>query len=144
MLLKSYCLAQFEPVWIIGTKFSTISIPGLWVFPCHDFRFLYWFLCSLPSFYSGDFWSIAMWWWMAWWLIPQTLIFKCATYAWIAPFIGALIRPVGSWIADKAGGSLVTQICSVIMIICAVQVQPTMQLAYPICYSPDNILCSSS
>lgn len=52
------------------------------------------------------------------------------TYAWIAPFIGALIRPVGGWIADKAGGSLVTQICSVIMIICAVGAAYYMQLAY--------------
>lgn len=52
------------------------------------------------------------------------------TYAWIAPFIGALIRPVGGWIADKAGGSLVTQICSVFMIICAVGAAYYMQLAY--------------
>jgi NNP family nitrate/nitrite transporter-like MFS transporter len=52
------------------------------------------------------------------------------TYAWIAPFIGALIRPVGGWIADKAGGSFVTQICSVIMIICAVGAAYYMQLAY--------------
>jgi len=38
------------------------------------------------------------------------------TYAWIGPFIGALIRPVGGWIADKMGGSIVTQIISVVMV----------------------------
>lgn len=37
-------------------------------------------------------------------------------YAWMAPFIGALIRPLGGWIADKMGGALVTQICSVVMV----------------------------
>jgi len=52
------------------------------------------------------------------------------TYAWIAPFIGALIRPVGGWIADKIGGSLVTQICSVVMVICALGAGYFMQLAY--------------
>ena len=26
------------------------------------------------------------------------------TYAWIGPFVGALIRPVGGWISDKVGG----------------------------------------
>lgn len=38
------------------------------------------------------------------------------TYAWIGPFIGALIRPVGGWISDKVGGSIVTQIISVVMV----------------------------
>jgi len=52
------------------------------------------------------------------------------TYAWIAPFIGALIRPVGGWIADKIGGSLVTQLCSVVMVICALGAGYFMQLAY--------------
>ena len=52
------------------------------------------------------------------------------TYAWIAPFIGALIRPVGGWVADKVGGSFVTQICSVIMTICAVGAAYYMQQAY--------------
>lgn len=52
------------------------------------------------------------------------------TYAWIAPFIGALIRPVGGWVADKVGGALVTQICAVIMIICALAAGHYMQLAY--------------
>ncbi|OZB38179.1 MAG: antiporter [Alishewanella sp. 34-51-39] len=52
------------------------------------------------------------------------------TYAWIAPFIGALIRPVGGWIADKIGGSLVTQLCSIVMVICALGAGYFMQLAY--------------
>ena len=30
-------------------------------------------------------------------------------YAWIGPFVGAATRPVGGWIADKLGGSIVTQ-----------------------------------
>jgi NNP family nitrate/nitrite transporter-like MFS transporter len=38
------------------------------------------------------------------------------TYAWIGPFVGALIRPVGGWISDKVGGSIVTQVVSVVMV----------------------------
>ena len=38
------------------------------------------------------------------------------TYAWMGPFIGAAIRPVGGWISDKVGGSIVTQIISVVMV----------------------------
>jgi len=30
------------------------------------------------------------------------------TYAWLGPFVGALIRPVGGWMADKMGGARVT------------------------------------
>ena len=37
-------------------------------------------------------------------------------YAWMGPFIGALIRPVGGWIADKVGGARVTQLVSIVMI----------------------------
>lgn len=51
-------------------------------------------------------------------------------YAWMGPFIGALIRPVGGWIADKVGGALVTQICSVIMILSALAVAYYMHAAY--------------
>lgn len=51
-------------------------------------------------------------------------------YAWMGPFIGALIRPVGGWISDKLGGALVTQIVSVIMIGSALGVAHYMQLAY--------------
>ncbi len=51
-------------------------------------------------------------------------------YAWMGPFIGALIRPVGGWIADKMGGAKVTQICAVIMVASAVGVAHYMKLAY--------------
>jgi len=51
-------------------------------------------------------------------------------YAWMGPFIGALIRPVGGWIADKVGGALVTQVCAAIMIAAALGVAYYMQLAY--------------
>lgn len=52
------------------------------------------------------------------------------TYAWIAPFIGALIRPVGGWLSDKFGGSLVTQVCAAAMVLCALGAAYYMQLAY--------------
>ena len=51
-------------------------------------------------------------------------------YAWMGPFIGALIRPVGGWIADKFGGALVTQICSIAMVASALGVAYYMQAAY--------------
>jgi NNP family nitrate/nitrite transporter-like MFS transporter len=52
------------------------------------------------------------------------------TYAWIGPFVGALIRPVGGWIADKVGGSIVTQIISAIMVVASAAVGYVMMLAY--------------
>jgi NNP family nitrate/nitrite transporter-like MFS transporter len=48
----------------------------------------------------------------------------------MGPFIGALIRPVGGWIADKAGGAKVTQIVSIIMIASALGVAYFMAAAY--------------
>ncbi|WP_196138589.1 MFS transporter [Aliikangiella sp. G2MR2-5] len=51
-------------------------------------------------------------------------------YAWMGPFIGALIRPVGGWISDKVGGALVTQICAVTMVGSAIGVAYYMQAAY--------------
>jgi len=51
-------------------------------------------------------------------------------YAWMGPFIGALIRPVGGWIADKIGGARVTEICAVVMVGSAVGVAYYMKLAY--------------
>ena len=51
-------------------------------------------------------------------------------YAWMGPFIGALIRPLGGWISDKYGGALVTQICSLVMIACALGVAYYMRQAY--------------
>jgi len=52
------------------------------------------------------------------------------TYAWIGPFVGALIRPVGGWISDKVGGSIVTQIISAIMVVASVAVGYVMLQAY--------------
>lgn len=51
-------------------------------------------------------------------------------YAWMGAFIGALIRPVGGWIADKMGGALVTQICSIVMVGSTLGVAYYMKLAY--------------
>lgn len=52
------------------------------------------------------------------------------TYAWIGPFIGALIRPLGGWISDKVGGSIVTQVISVVMVIASVAAGYVMHQAY--------------
>jgi NNP family nitrate/nitrite transporter-like MFS transporter len=52
------------------------------------------------------------------------------TYAWIGPFIGALVRPVGGWMSDKIGGSIVTQAISAVMVIASVAVGYVMLLAY--------------
>ncbi len=51
-------------------------------------------------------------------------------YAWIGPFVGALIRPVGGWIADRVGGAIVTQIISAVMVVASVAVGYVMLLAY--------------
>src|SRR5512139_3752879 len=51
-------------------------------------------------------------------------------YAWIGPFVGAAIRPVGGWISDKVGGSIVTQIISVVMVAASVAVGYVMMQAY--------------
>ncbi|MBP7722942.1 MAG: antiporter [Alphaproteobacteria bacterium] len=52
------------------------------------------------------------------------------TYAWIGPFIGAVIRPIGGWLADKLGGAFVTQICSIVMVAGALGAAHYMQAAY--------------
>jgi NNP family nitrate/nitrite transporter-like MFS transporter len=52
------------------------------------------------------------------------------TYAWIGPFVGALIRPVGGWISDKVGGSIVTQVVSAIMVVASGWVGYVMLQAY--------------
>jgi NNP family nitrate/nitrite transporter-like MFS transporter len=56
---------------------------------------------------------------------PSALMF-----AWMGPFIGALIRPVGGKISDKVGGAKVTQLCSIVMIACALGVAYFMKAAY--------------
>jgi len=52
------------------------------------------------------------------------------TYAWIGPFVGAAVRPIGGWISDKWGGSIVTQVISVVMVGASVAVGYVMMLAY--------------
>ena len=52
------------------------------------------------------------------------------TYAWIGPFVGALIRPVGGWLSDKVGGAIVTQVISGVMVAASVAVGYVMMLAY--------------
>jgi NNP family nitrate/nitrite transporter-like MFS transporter len=51
-------------------------------------------------------------------------------FAWIGPFIGALIRPVGGWVSDKVGGAKVTQYVSFVMIGSALGVAYFMSAAY--------------
>jgi MFS transporter, NNP family, nitrate/nitrite transporter len=51
-------------------------------------------------------------------------------FAWIGPFVGALIRPVGGWISDKIGGSIVTQWVSATMVVASVAVGYVMMQAY--------------
>jgi NNP family nitrate/nitrite transporter-like MFS transporter len=51
-------------------------------------------------------------------------------YAWMGPFIGALIRPLGGWISDKVGGAIVTQIVAIVMTGSALGVAYYMHAAY--------------
>jgi len=52
------------------------------------------------------------------------------TYAWMGPFIGAATRPVGGWISDKVGGSIVTQVVSAVMVVASAAVGYVMMQAY--------------
>lgn len=52
------------------------------------------------------------------------------TFAWMGPFIGAFIRPLGGWIADRVGGALVTQWVSIVMTGSALGVAWFMREAY--------------
>jgi MFS transporter, NNP family, nitrate/nitrite transporter len=51
-------------------------------------------------------------------------------YAWIGPFVGAAVRPIGGWISDKVGGSIVTQVISAVMVVASVAVGYVMMQAY--------------
>lgn len=51
-------------------------------------------------------------------------------YAWMGPFIGALIRPVGGWVSDKLGGAKVTQIITIVLVGSAIGAAYYMKLAY--------------
>jgi len=52
------------------------------------------------------------------------------TYAWIGPFVGALTRPIGGWVSDKLGGSIVTQAVSAVMVVASGAVGYVMMQAY--------------
>ncbi|MBU4322656.1 MAG: antiporter, partial [Gammaproteobacteria bacterium] len=52
------------------------------------------------------------------------------TYAWIGPFVGAAVRPLGGWISDKVGGSIVTQVISAVMVFASGAVGYVMMQAY--------------
>jgi NNP family nitrate/nitrite transporter-like MFS transporter len=52
------------------------------------------------------------------------------SYAWIGPFVGAAVRPLGGWISDKVGGSIVTQIISAVMVVASAAVGYVMMQAY--------------
>jgi cytochrome c551/c552 len=56
---------------------------------------------------------------------PSALMF-----AWMGPFIGALIRPFGGWISDRVGGAKVTQVVTIVMIASALGVAYYMKAAY--------------
>jgi NNP family nitrate/nitrite transporter-like MFS transporter len=51
-------------------------------------------------------------------------------YAWIGPFVGAAVRPIGGWISDKVGGSIVTQVISAVMVVASIAVGYVMMQAY--------------
>ena len=51
-------------------------------------------------------------------------------YAWMGPFIGALIRPFGGMMSDKLGGARVTQWISIVMVASALGVAYFIQQAY--------------
>ncbi len=51
-------------------------------------------------------------------------------WAWMGPFIGALIRPIGGMMADKMGGAKVTQIISFVMVGSAIGLAYILQQAY--------------
>jgi len=61
---------------------------------------------------------------------PNPNALPVLAYAWIGPFVGAAVRPIGGWISDKVGGSIVTQIISAVMVIASVAVGYVMSLAY--------------
>lgn len=56
---------------------------------------------------------------------PSALMF-----AWMGPFIGALIRPIGGWISDKVGGAIVTQVVAIVMTLSTIGVGYYSAIAY--------------
>ncbi len=62
------------------------------------------------------------------------------TYAWMGPFIGALIRPVGGMIADRVGGAKVTQWVAITMAVSALGAAYFMKQAYQSATPEDHFL----
>ncbi|MCM2250382.1 MAG: hypothetical protein NDI58_07485, partial [Geothrix sp.] len=52
-----------------------------------------------------------------------------ATYAFLGPLVGSLIRPVGGWLSDKFRGSVITQWSTVIQIVGALAVAVVIKQA---------------
>ncbi len=52
------------------------------------------------------------------------------TFAWMGPFIGAFIRPLGGWISDRVGGARVTHYVSIVMTASALGVAYFLREAY--------------
>lgn len=61
---------------------------------------------------------------------PNPNALPILAFAWIGPFVGASARPLGGWIADRIGGSIVTQVISAVMVVASVAVGYVMMLAY--------------
>lgn len=62
--------------------------------------------------------------------VPNPNAPSALTYAWIGPFVGALIRPFGGWLSDKIGGSIVTQWIAAVMVVASFGAGYVMFLAY--------------
>ena len=61
-------------------------------------------------------------------------------YVWVGAFIGALIRPVGGWLADKVGGAILTQGVAIVMAISSIGVGYYAQLAYKSATPQDHFM----
>ncbi len=66
----------------------------------------------------------------AWTHVKNPAAPSALTYAWIGPFVGAAVRPLGGWISDKLGGSIVTQFISLVLVVASTAAGYVMFLAY--------------
>jgi len=55
---------------------------------------------------------------------------KTFMYVWVGAFVGALIRPVGGWLADKTGGAILTQGVAIVMTLSTIGVGYYAHAAY--------------
>lgn len=51
-------------------------------------------------------------------------------YAWMAPFIGVLMHPVGGWMTERFGGARTTQLCMLVMLLASTGVAYYLFRAY--------------